>query len=112
MKRGSFLPNLSEMGLTRMLPMKKPAKITEVETKPKDPRSHTRSNYESKEIRHYYIENVTGKKTVERKQERINKRNTERKEKKRRRGGIFKTARIHFQNNYGISDSRNIIFHH
>ena len=49
MKRGSFLPNLSEMGLTRILPIKKPAKIPEVETKPKDPRSHTRSNYESKE---------------------------------------------------------------
>ena len=52
MKRGSFLPNLSEIGLTTMLPMKKPAKITEVDTKPKDPRSHTRPNYESKEILH------------------------------------------------------------
>ena len=84
MKRGSFLPNLSEMGLTRMLPMKKPAKITEVATKPKDPRSHTRSNYKSKEILHYYIKNVTGKKTVERKQERIKKR---KKENKIKRGG-------------------------
>ena len=56
MKRGSFLPNLSEIGLTTMLPMKKPAKITEVDTKPKDPRSHTRSNYESKQK--YYIKNV------------------------------------------------------
>lgn len=43
-KSGSFRPNLSEIGLTEMPPKKKAAKITEVETKPSDPRSHTRSN--------------------------------------------------------------------
>lgn len=43
-KRGSFRPNLSEMGLTTRLPTKKPAKITDVDTNPSDPRSHTRSN--------------------------------------------------------------------
>jgi len=48
MNRGRFLPNLSEKELTTILPMKKPAKMTEVETNPKEPRAHTRSNCEQK----------------------------------------------------------------
>ena len=48
MKSGRFLPNLSEKVLTVILPIKNAAKITEVETNPKEPRSHTRSNYEIK----------------------------------------------------------------
>lgn len=44
MNTGYFLPNLSEMLLTQMLPIKNPTKITEVETNPNEPRSHTRSN--------------------------------------------------------------------
>lgn len=44
MNRGRFLPNLSETELTIRLPMKKAAKMTEVETNPKEPRSHTSSN--------------------------------------------------------------------
>ena len=43
-KRGSLRPNLSEMVLTEMLPIKNPAKITEVETNPREPRPQTRSN--------------------------------------------------------------------
>ena len=41
---GSLRPNLSEMVLTETLPTTKPAKITEVETNPSEPRSQTRSN--------------------------------------------------------------------
>lgn len=44
MKSGRFLPNLSEIGLTTMLPMKNPTKNTEVETNPSEPRSQKRSN--------------------------------------------------------------------
>ena len=44
-KRGILRPNLSEIGLTEILPVKNPAKITEVETNPNEPRSHTRSNW-------------------------------------------------------------------
>ena len=43
-KRGILRPNLSDIVLTAMLPMKWPAKMTEVETKGKEPRSHTKSN--------------------------------------------------------------------
>ena len=43
-KRGSLRPNLSEMVLTQMLPIKNPAKMTDVETNPREPRSQTRSN--------------------------------------------------------------------
>lgn len=42
MKRGRFLPNLSDKGLTTILPMKNPAKRTEVATNPSEPRSQTR----------------------------------------------------------------------
>ena len=45
-KRGRFLPNLSDNELTAIPPTKNPAKITEVETNPSEPRSHTRSNCE------------------------------------------------------------------
>ena len=38
-----------ETVLTEMPPIKNPANITEVETKPSDPRSHTRSNWEKKD---------------------------------------------------------------
>ena len=48
-KRGNFRPNLSETVLTEMPPIKNPANITEVETTPSDPRSHTRSNWEKKD---------------------------------------------------------------
>ena len=41
---GSLRPNLSEMVLTETLPATKPAKITDVETNPREPRSQTRSN--------------------------------------------------------------------
>jgi len=41
---GYFLPNLSDMLLTKMLPRKNPAKMTEVEMNPNEPRSQTRSN--------------------------------------------------------------------
>ena len=41
---GSFRPNLSEMLLIDTLPAINPAKITEVDTNPNEPRSHTRSN--------------------------------------------------------------------
>lgn len=44
MNSGYFLPNLSDMLLTKMLPIKNPMKITEVEMKPNEPRLHTRSN--------------------------------------------------------------------
>ena len=44
MKSGYFLPNLSDMLLTKMLPMKNPKKITEVEMNPNEPRLQTRSN--------------------------------------------------------------------
>ena len=44
MNSGYFLPNLSDMVLTQMLPIKNPMKITEVEMKPNEPRLHTRSN--------------------------------------------------------------------
>ena len=43
---GSLRPNLSEMVLTERLPAINPAKITEVETNPREPRSQTRSNCE------------------------------------------------------------------
>ena len=36
-KRGILRPNLSEIGLTAMLPIKWPANITEVEINPKEP---------------------------------------------------------------------------
>ena len=49
-KRGSFRPNLSEMGLTTRLPTKKPANITDVDTNPSDPRSHTRSNCRKRKV--------------------------------------------------------------
>ena len=42
--KGSFRPNLSEMLLTKTPPAIKPAKITEVDTNPNEPRSQTRSN--------------------------------------------------------------------
>ena len=35
MKRGRFLPNLSDKILIAILPTRKPAKITEVDTNPK-----------------------------------------------------------------------------
>lgn len=41
---GSLRPNLSEMVLTQRLPAIKPAKITEVERNPREPRLQTRSN--------------------------------------------------------------------
>lgn len=44
MSSGYFLPTLSDMLLTKMLPKKNPEKITEVEMNPKEPRSQTRSN--------------------------------------------------------------------
>ena len=47
MKRVRFLPNLSEKGLTTILPMKNPAKITDVDTNPSEPRLQTRSNCEN-----------------------------------------------------------------
>jgi len=46
MKSGYFLPNLSDMVLTQMLPIKNPRKITEVEMNPNEPRLQTRSNWE------------------------------------------------------------------
>lgn len=49
---GSFRPNLSEMLLTEMLPAINPAKITEVDTNPSEPRSQTRSNCE-KSLKHF-----------------------------------------------------------
>ena len=45
MNSGYFLPNLSDMLLTKMLPIKNPRKITEVEMNPNEPRLQTRSNY-------------------------------------------------------------------
>jgi len=45
MNRGYFLPNLSDMLLTKTLPIKNPTKITEVEMNPNEPRLQTRSNY-------------------------------------------------------------------
>ena len=44
MKRGRFLPNLSDKIPMTIQPTKKPAKITEVDTNPQEPRSQTRSN--------------------------------------------------------------------
>ena len=44
MKSGRLLPNLSEIGLTTILPTKNPTKNTEVETNPSEPRSQNRSN--------------------------------------------------------------------
>ena len=54
---GYFLPNLSDMVLTQMLPIKNPRKITEVETNPNEPRSQTRSNYgrRCKSLKHFYV---------------------------------------------------------
>lgn len=46
---GSFRPNLSEMVLTQRLPAIKPAKITEVETNPREPRLQTSSNCKKKQ---------------------------------------------------------------
>ena len=45
MNRGYFLPNLSDMLLTKTLPIKNPTKITEVDMNPNEPRLQTRSNY-------------------------------------------------------------------
>lgn len=47
-KRGRFLPNLSDKVPITMLPTKKPAKITEVDTNPKEPRSQKRLNCDLK----------------------------------------------------------------
>jgi len=58
MNRGRFLPNLSEKELTIILPMKKPAKMTEVETNPKEPRSHTSSNCEKKNTKENKKKNI------------------------------------------------------
>jgi len=54
MNSGYFLPNLSDMLLTKMLPIKNPKKITEVEINPNEPRLHTSSNCgrSSKNIEH------------------------------------------------------------
>ena len=57
MNRGYFLPNLSDMLLTKMLPIKNPRKITEVEMNPNEPRSQTSSNcgISCKNIEHYRV---------------------------------------------------------
>lgn len=58
MKRVRFLPNLSEKGLTTILPMKNPAKMTDVDTNPNEPRSQTSSNCENSFQKERSVKNV------------------------------------------------------
>ena len=48
---GSFRPNLSEMVLTQRLPAIKPAKITDVERNPREPRLQTSPNCKKKKTK-------------------------------------------------------------